>query len=431
MSLLKRVQVGVDRRGVTLKNPSESLKALFGARSNFSEQNVTAETALGLPAFWRGIRILSDAVGQLPCKVYRPVRPNDETDARETVPRSSRPWKLLHDQPNREMTADEFYALVETHLDLWGNCFLWKERSGDGRIANLWPLNPARVMVGQHVNWDIFYVVDGKSDVPLSNADILHIRGLSSDGVVGYSPIQIARHQLGADMAHQEFRGKFWANDATPGVTLIHPGKLSPEATDRLRALWDGRHKGPNRSRTTAVLAENVALHQMTMPLADAQFIEQGRFSSTQIAHILNIPYYMLAGDNGGNSLTYSTVEGQSVDFLKWSLGPRLVRIAKAFTMDQDIMLTSWFAEFDTAAVLRTTTKERYDAYAVADWMTDNEKRQRENMPSIDGGDVLKPKQGAPVAPTVDKPAVGIGQPKTEPKGLIVASDDQVVRYGS
>lgn len=431
MSFLSRVRVGV-RRGPyptgTLANPSQGLIERLGGAS-YSGKTVTPETALEIPAFWRGIRILSSAVGQLPMKVYRPIRPR-EPGATEEVPRNSGPWKLLHDSPNPTMASDEFWSLVESHLDLWGNAFLWKQRYAepDGRVAALRILDPSRVQVGRLDDWSLFYIVDGQEDLTFTKADILHIRGLSSDGVVGYSPVQIARQQLGADLSQNEFRGRFWENDATPGVVLIHPNKINPETVDRIKAKWDNHHKGIKNKRKTAVLGENIAIHQLSMPLEDAQFVEQQRMSNTAIAHVLDLPSYMLDGDNGGNSLTYSTVEGQSLDFLKWTLNGRLVRIQGAVTADEDIMPTTWSAEFDPGALLRTTLKESYDALAIARWMKVDEKRAKSGLPPIGGaiGNALETGM-TPAAPKTE-PA----KPKPEPAAasrLALPTHEQVMRY--
>lgn len=368
----------------TLSNPADWLVSAVTGGRTASGERVTATSALGLAPFWRGVNILSGSVGMLPFKVYQRTG-----EGRKEVPNAPA-WKMLHDAPNPNMAADEFWALVTSHMATWGNHYSYKEPGPGGGVAALWPLNPARVSVGINKDWSLFYVVDGTAH--LAPREIFHVRGPSLDGMVGYSPIQIHRQNLASDQARKRYQGEFWANDATPGVTLIHPGKLSSEAIDRVKAKWDSQHRGSSNRNKTAVLAEAMRVERLTLPMVDAQFIEQERMSATQIAQILDLPAYMLSGDNGGSSLTYSTVEGQSVDFLKWSLGPRLVRIQNAATRDLDLMPEGYFGEFVPDAVLRTTTKERNESYALADYMTVDEKRQRENLPLLGpekGGDVI------------------------------------------
>lgn len=438
MKWVGRALDGLTTRTWTLKDPPERLLS-----RTYSGKSVTVATALGLAPFYRGVQLLSGSVGMLPCKVYRDVRAEQDSMGRREfrkwlaeereagraqritkedfkrgrveAGRTTRAWTLLHDKPNPEQAADEFWALVESHLDTWGNAFIWKERNSDGTIVALWVFSPSRMQVGRLDSGQRFFVVDGDIANPATDFDFLHIRALGSDGLLGYSPVALYRQGIGSALARQEFEGRFWSEDTTPGggVALVSPEKLSPDAVARIKALWSNAHKGLKRE--VAVLGEGMKVERMTVPLRDAQYIEGKQMDATEQALILGIPPYMVAGLTS-SSLTYSTTEAQSLDLLKWTLSPRLVRIQNAVTWDPDIMPSNWFAEFETAAILRTTTKERYEAYALADWMTDNEKRDKENMPQIEGGDVLKPKQGAAPA-AQDDPAVTVGNKPTEGEG--------------
>lgn len=409
MNFLERAMRGFSRRDSTWETPDQWLTAALTGGKTYSGKAVNVSTALGLAPFYRGVQLLSGSVGMLPCKVYA----KRGTDRIEQP--TSRPWELLHDKPNADMAADEFWALIESHIDTWGNAFVWKERGPDERISNLWPLSPSRVAVGKLTGEQArrarvpegtrYFTLDGKTDDYYFEPDILHVRGLSSDGLRGYSPVQVHRQSLGSALARDEFGGRFWENDATPGVTLIHPGKLQPDAINRIRELWDARHKGGPNRRKTAVLAEAITVQQMTMPLKDAQYIEGQRMDATTQALILGIPPYMVAGDTGGSSLTYSTVEGQAVDFLKWSLSPRLVRLQKAFSWDPDLMPSNWFCEFETGGILRSTTKERYEAWSIAPHLTVNEMRAMDNLPPIEGGDELSKSAAVSAGP----PAIQVG----------------------
>lgn len=371
----------------SLSSPSEWLKTALGLDPTYSGEVVTVSGVMGLAPFYRGVQLLAGSVGMLPCKTYQAKR--------QEAPRTARVSQLLQGLTNEplRLAADEWWSIVQAHIDTWGNHYSFKESIGKNLVANLWPIDPSRVK-GGFKNGRRVYVIDGDYANPHGADTILHFRGLSLDGVVGYSPIQLHRQTLGSEIARKKFGGKFWANDASPGVTLIHPNKLSPEAIDRIKAKWDDQHRGEHNRRKTAVLAEGMEVKQFSMPLEDAQFVEQARMSATDQALILGIPPYMVAGDSGGSSLTYSTVEGQSVDFLKWSLQPRLTRLQNTVSNDPDLMPESWYAKFKTAALLATTTKERYEAYGAADWMTLDEIREKEEMePLPDGaGKVLSAK---------------------------------------
>lgn len=430
MSALGRVIAGARD---SLSTPSEDLIAAFGGQPTFSGKKVTVANSLTLIPVYRAINLRAGAVGSLPLEVYRRFRHPNGSAGREVVSATSRPWQLLHDKPNELMAAAECWKLVESHLSSWGNAFVWKERGGDGRIANLWPVDPRRVQVGRSETGRPAFLVSTYATTPpgqdyfavgesvvVDDHDILHIRGLGYDGLIGYSPIQMARQTLGAMMSQQEYEGRFWANDATPGVTLIHPNALSPEAVERLRGLWDNRHRGAARARATAVLSEGVKVEPLTIPMADAQFVQIADLRRTDIALLFGLPPYMLAGSTG-HSMTYSNSETQSLDFVKWSLRDSMTTIEQAVSWDQDLMPQSWFAKFNADEILRGSMAERFAAYSTAPHLLLDEVREMEDMaPLPDGkGQVLAKTIGPPRGTTIpvqdqpieDQPAPGAGQP--------------------
>lgn len=414
MSVLRDVIAGFKRN--SLSAPSEDLIAALGGAPSYAGKFVTVANSLQLIPVYRAINLRAGAIGSLPLEVYR-----HTPTGRGLVPASSRVWQLLHDKPNDLMSAAELWKLVESHLAGWGNAFVWKQRGQDGRIANLWPIDPRRVLVGRSTQGQPMFLVDTYASTPpgadsyatsgqvtVDDREILHIRGLGFDGLVGYSPIQMAKQTLGSMMAQQEFEGRFWANDATPGVTLIHPNKLSPEGIERVRALWDNRHKGPSRARATAVLAEGMKVEPMTLPMADAQFVQIAQLRRTDIALLFGLPPYMLAGDTG-SSMTYSNSETQSLDFVKWSLRDSMTTVEQAVSWDPDLMPARWFAKFNADELLRGSMQERFQAYATAPHLLLDEVRGMEDMPPLpDGkGQVLAKTIGPPrgsVIPVQDQP---------------------------
>lgn len=401
----------------SLSNPSEDLIAALGGQKTYAGKHVTVQNSLTLIPVFRAISLRAGAVGALPLEVYKRT-----SEGKALVSPTSRPWQLLHDKPNEYMTAVECWKMVEAHLSGWGNAFLWKERGPDGRVANLWPISPRRVQVGRSNNGRPAFLVNTYAPTPpgqdyvnygaavaADDSDLLHIRGLGEDGLIGYSPIQYARQTLGAMMAQQEYEGRSWANDGTPGVTLIHPNKLTPEGVDRLRALWDARHRGSSKARTTAVLGEGVKVDtSATLPMADMQFVEIAGLRRADIALLFGIPPYKLAAD-AGHSMTYSNSETESLDFVKWSLRDSLATIESAVTWDPDLMPQNWFAKFCADELLRGAQQERYAAYSTAPHLLIDEVRAMEDMaPLPDGkGQVLAKTIGPPrgtTTPVQDEP---------------------------
>lgn len=364
MSFLSRL-AGREERNLSAP-PAWLIEALNPAGRVIGE-TVTPDKALGLVPVYSAVSAIAGAVGSLPLIVY------DGDDRAE----DSASWRLLHDTPNLEMAADEVWEIVQSHLLLWGNAFLFKE-PGRGGVSELWPISPKRCSVGR-VDGDRVIFVDGK---PYTDRDILHIRGLSENGLVGYSPVQVAKQALANALGQEKFIAEFLADGGRPAIILRHPQELSTDAAKRLKAGWQQVSNGG-----TAVLEEGVGIEKLTMPLNDAQFIEQQQFSDLRVAQMFNLPPGKL-GAKSGDSLTYSTTEAQGQEFVTYTLRRWLTRIENSLKRDVDLLPRSLYAEFLVEGLLRADTKSRYEAYRVAidsGFMTVDEVRARENLPSLEG----------------------------------------------
>ncbi|TXH53223.1 MAG: phage portal protein [Desulfurellales bacterium] len=377
MGFLETVFGAEESRTSTLANPSPTLRDAFGAGKTLSGVSVSIDNAMTLVPLFSGVSLISGAIGSLPLVVYK------RTDEGRERASSHRTYGLLHTQPNPEMAADELWEIVGEHLNLWGNAFLWKPRNSLGQVAELWPLKPSRMQVGRDKDGRRLFIVDGNVDAPYTETDILHIRGLSADGLVGYSPVQLARQTIGNALAQGEFQSKFLGSDGKPAILLRHPNELKPEAAARLKASWDGVKAGG-----TVVLEENIAVERWTMPLEDAQFIEQMQFSDLRIAQLLNLPPWFL-GAPTGDSTTYSNTEQQGLQFITYTLRRWLVRIEGSLLRDPSIFLqgSRFFPEFLVDGLLRADSNSRAAFYTAAlaaegGWMNRAEVRERENLPS-------------------------------------------------
>ena len=362
----------------------------FVGAGSYAGKPVSPESAVGVVPVFSAVQLLAGAVGSLPLVVHR--RLPDGT--RERAP-ESRQWRLLHDRPHPELAADELWEIVMSHLLLWGNAYLAKHRDEQGLVDRLWPLKPDRVMVGRADGQRVFRV-DGH-EIAFTEQDILHIRGLSLDGLVGLSPIQLARQMLGNFLAMEEHQGRFWSRGAIPGGLIKIAKTLDEADQEKLRRQWEALHRGTANAHRVAVLEEGASFEPMSMPLEDAQFVETTRMSDVRVAQLFRVPPYML-GASTGDSLTYSTVEGQGIDFVRWSLRRWLTRIERALARDSALFppssgaldrelngVSGVFPEFLVDGLLRADTKIRYEAHALAlasGWMTRGEVRDIENLPA-------------------------------------------------
>lgn len=368
------------------------LRDTFLQVGSHSGETVTVDRALSLDTVMGCVRVLADSVGALPLRVYR--RAGDSMSEEWSAPVS----RLLRDEPNPEMTAVDVWGLVVAWLALQGNAYLGKQRV-NGEVVALWPIHPDRVRVGREQGRRVYYIrgEDSATERRYQDRDIVHIRGLSIDGLMGVSVIRYARHAIGAGLAMDAYQGSFYRNDATPRGTLNVAGKLTEERKGALARAWRALFGGPRESHKVAVLEDGVTFTPISVSLDDAQFVESQRMTAQKVCRIFRVPPEMVGLDSG-NSLTYSTVEGQGIQFERYTIRPWLARIEQALNRDQDLFpgpTRGVFCEFDTQHLLRADLKTRYEAYAMAldpakGWLSRAEVRQWERMPSAeeDAGDM-------------------------------------------
>lgn len=342
------------------------------AGSTYSGRKVSAESALGLVPVFNAVSQIAGAVGCLPLEVFK----RDASTGR-SLAFSHPAWGLLHEEPNPEMAADEFWEMIESHIDLWGNAYAYQVKRADGTTEQLWPLAPDRVMVDRDDRGRRRFHIEGQV---FGEDTILHFRGLSLEGLIGYSPIQLARNALANAEAQEEFQGRFLREDGKPAVLLRHPNELKPDAQKRLKKSWDSAKAGG-----TVVLEENIAVERWTMPLEDAQFIQQMEFSDKRIAQMFMLQPGRL-GAKSGDSLKYSTTEGENKQFVTYTLQRRLRRIEGTVRRGTSIFPTrDHFAKFNLDELLRAEQKERYESYKTgidAGFLDpDLDVRPKENLP--------------------------------------------------
>lgn len=396
-----------------VRNLSENLRALtlegFGGSTAISTFTSSAgvqiehSNALEISAVIACVRVLSDSIASLPLKLY------ERDGAARTEARMHPLYRVLHDMPNTVMTSFTFREVLMLHLALWGNFYAEIVRDQGGNVQSLWPIPPNKVLVefysDQGVTRRRYHVQYG--EIVLSDAEVLHIPGLGYNGYIGLSPISLARDTLGLAKATELYGSKFFANDATPGGILTHPGNLkSEESIKRLKADWQNLHQSASNARRIAVLEEGMDFKQIGIPPEDSQFLETRKFQVAEIARIFRVPPHMIADVD--RSTSWGTgIEQQTMGFVTYTLRPWLVRIEQAITAQllRGREPERYYPEFSVEGLLRGDTSSRYQAYATArqwGWMSINEIRRSENMepvPDDQGGDLyISPLNMAPAS---------------------------------
>ena len=352
----------------TNSTTGSSYRFFFGGTT--SGKAVTERSAMQMTAVYSCVRILSEA------------------------------YFLLHDEPNPEMTSFVFRETLMTHLLLWGNAYAQIIRNGKGEVVALYPLMPNRMTVNRDENGELYYEYQTSQDeahtmngsrVRLQPSDVLHVPGLGFDGLVGYSPIAMAKNAIGMAIACEEYGAKFFANGATPGGILEHPGVIKDP--ERVRESWNSAFGGSSNANKVAVLEEGMKYTPISISPEQAQFLETRKFQINEIARIFRIPPHMI-GDLEKSS--FSNIEQQSLEFVKYTLDPWVCRWEQSM---QRALLSpdekkNYFFKFNVDGLLRGDYQSRMNGYAVGrqnGWMSANDIRELENLdriPEEEGGDL-------------------------------------------
>ena len=367
----------------------------FFMGSTASGKRVNARSAMQMTAVYACVRILAESIAGLPLHVYKYNSKGGKEKAAEHPL-----FFLLHDEPNPEMTSFVFRETLMTHLLLWGNAYAQVIRNGRGDVTSIYPLMPNRMRVDRDENGRLYYEYTRYGDeagkqtcetVKLSPADVLHIPGLGFDGLIGYSPIAMAKNAIGMSMACEEFGAKFFANGAAPGGVLEHPGILKDPA--RVRESWNATFGGSSNSNKVAVLEEGMKYTPISVSPNEAQFLETRKFQINEIARIFRIPPHMI-GDLEKSS--FSNIEQQSLEFVKYTLEPWVTRWEQSLARSLLSMneRSRYLIKFNLDGLLRGDYESRMNGYATArqnGWMSANDIRELENMDRIsaeEGGDL-------------------------------------------
>lgn len=377
------------------KNSTVGSSYTFYMGGSTAGKYVNERSAMQMTAVYSCVRILAEAVAGLPLHLYRYTKDGGKEKAIDHPL-----YLLLHDEPNPEMSSFVFRETLMTHLLLWGNAYAQIIRNGKNEVIALYPLMPNKMSVDRDESGHLYYTYQRSTDeaptmegssVILKPEDVLHIPGLGFDGLVGYSPIAMAKNAIGMAIACEEFGAKFFANGAAPSGVLEHPGTIKDPG--RVREAWQSQFGGSSNSGKVAVLEEGMKYTPISISPEQAQFLETRKFQINEIARIFRVPPHMV-GDLEKSS--FSNIEQQSLEFVKYTLDPWVIRWEQSLmrtllTQDEKKM---YFAKFNLDGLLRGDYQSRMNGYAIGrqnGWMSANDIRELENLdriPTEEGGDL-------------------------------------------
>lgn len=352
-----------------------------------------AGAAVGLSATWACVQLIAGTIASLPLMVYR-------TDAQgiRRVAKDHPLYFVLHDSPNYDQTAVDFWEVMSASIELHGNAYAVMERRTSGVLNALIPVRPDIVKVRRREDSDLEYEwTDNGRRIVKNGSDVLHIRGPLGDALSGSSTLSICRSVFDDALATESAAGSMFQNGVNPsGILSTKPEvRLTPEQREEMEQHLAKKYMGSVRQGRPMLLDNGLTWTQLTINPQDAQMLESRKFSGEQICRIFGVPPAMVGfGDKASNWGT-----GKEVDvlgFQKFTLRKRLKRIEQAL-LKQLVPLPERRSqgitiEFNFEGLLRGDTASRYESYEKAIRMgiaTRNECRALENLPPIEGGDVV------------------------------------------
>ncbi|MDW7659232.1 MAG: phage portal protein [Bacillota bacterium] len=377
MSIINRIFKARDKPTNTL--PGSTYSFFFG--STTSGKTVNERTALQTTAVYACVRILAETIASLPLHTYRYTDRGKEKALEHPL------YYLLHNEPNSEMTSFVFRETLMSHLLLWGNAYAQIIRDGRGQVLALYPLLPDKMTVDRAAGGEIIYQYrTDRGMYFLRRDEVLHIPGLGFDGLIGYSPVAMAKNAIGMAIATEEYGASFFANGANPGGVLEHPGVVKDPK--RVRESWNAVYQGSSNAHRVAVLEEGMKFQAIGIPPEQAQFLETRKFQINEIARVFRIPPHMLADLEKSS---FSNIEQQSLEFVKYTLDPWVIRwemsIQKALFSTAEKQ--QYFVRFNLDGLLRGDYASRMTGYATGrqnGWLSSNDIRELENMNPIPAG---------------------------------------------
>ncbi|MBN6186321.1 phage portal protein [Aneurinibacillus sp. BA2021] len=381
---VKTLRIPIVSRMLGWLSEKRSSISSWARGQDIEEISANENNSLQLTAVYACVRILSETVASLPLNVYQ------RMDVGKEKAKDHPLYDVLHNQANEEMTSFIFRETMMAHLLLWGNCYAEIEYDNGGRVRGLWPLLPDRTKPEREQGSNKLYyqTTIGGQRIRLPGYRVFHIPGLGFDGLVGYSPIQMAKKSFELGMYAERFGSDFFKNGTNVGAVVTHPGTLGDGAFDRLRRSLQEKYEGLGKAHRMMLLEEGMTFAKNMIPPNEAQFLETRKFQISEIARFFRVPPHMLADLERA---TFSNIEHQSIEFVTHTIRPWLVRWEQQMQKD---LLTSEerktiFISHVIDGLLRGDIKSRYEAYSIGrqnGWLSADDIRELEDMNALPDG---------------------------------------------
>lgn len=352
-------------------------KLFGGGFQTSSGLSVTPDVAMQIGTVYASCRNLAEDLARMPLPVYRDNATTAGTSmsaaisAPKVIDRKTPAYAVLNRMANPEMTAMSFRETMHGHVALRGDGFAEIERDQALRLKALWPLNPGRMRMARngapgvsiedaplHQIVFIYTLPNGQEKI-FAPEMIFHPRGFGSDGLRGYSIVSLAREAMGLALATEAYGGRFFANDATPGVVLTHPATLSDKARTNIEASWKEAHQGLDNAHRMAILEEGLSVAKVGINPVDAEFLATRKFQRDEIPMWFRMP-----PDKIGNyeRATFTNMEQSDINYVRYTLGSHATRFEQQLLAD-NVVDADHFALHDFIELLRGDSVARAAYY--------------------------------------------------------------------
>ena len=367
--------------------PAKWLQQFYGGSDTWAGNQVDENSAMEYVSFWVCLKIIRETIASLPIVLYK------YTDNGKDRAKDHPGYRLMHLKPNPEQTAFDFIEMVINHYLLYGNTYAEIMRDNSGAIKQLWPLMPWNMEVIRYDGKKYFrYLKPDQTYTTFLSDEILHLSNFTLTGLTGERPMDFISQSVGTGLAVEEFGARFFKNDATPGGIIEMPGNLgrNAENIERFKKSWHEEHGTMANKHRVRILEDGAKFHEISVSPDKAQFLETRKFQRNMVLSFHRLPPH-LAGDL--EHATYTNIEQQSLEFVQYTMLPHFVRFEQKLTtcLLREDEQEKYFYEIMIDALTRADIKTRYEAYRVGrecGWLSINDVLRKENMNTIDGGDV-------------------------------------------
>jgi HK97 family phage portal protein len=356
--------------------------------------NVSEGMAMTYSALFACVRVRAETLSQISLHLYRPTKGGVEKAVDDWR------YRLVHDKPNDEMTSVQWRQATSGHHDTWGNGYCWLDNPETGRnagkVQSIYPLLPERVRPFRDDQNRLQYKytrrkADGTTEeLTYPARNILHIRSMSHDGIVGMSPVAMARQAIGLGLAVEEFGARYFGQGTHVGAVMSYPKEVTLEQARQIEPGLKADYAGLSQSHGLMVVGAGATFTPIAIPLEDAQFLLTRKFQLEEMARIYRVPLHLIANLD---KATFSNIEQQALEFAMYTMTP----YCKAWEQELDLKLLTeaerqagWHFEFDLNSLMRGDAKSRGEFYKImreTGAFSPNEIRAKENENPREGGD--------------------------------------------